>query len=68
MTRTNALESLVIASYVRGLSTRDVTGTLAGALGSDAALPKSAVPSICQSIRGEYDVWRGRDLSGVTLD
>ncbi|MFE6397404.1 transposase, partial [Streptomyces sp. NPDC057838] len=68
VTRTNALESLVIASYVRGLSTRDVTGTLAEALGSDAALSKSTVSSICQSIRGEYDAWRERDLSGVTLD
>ncbi|MET7458528.1 IS256 family transposase [Streptomyces sp. NPDC005574] len=68
VTRTNALESLVIASYVRGLSTRDVTNTLAEALGWDAALSKSTVSSICQSIRGEYDNWRERDLSGVTLD
>ncbi|MBF6046402.1 IS256 family transposase [Streptomyces sp. NRRL B-1677] len=68
VTRTNALESLVIASFVRGLSTRDVQNTLAEALGSDAALSKSTVSSICQSIRGEYDVWRERDLTGVTLD
>ncbi|MEV6576500.1 transposase [Streptomyces sp. NPDC051577] len=68
VTRTNALESLVIVSYVRGLSTRDVTSTLAEALGSDAALSKSTVSSICQSIRGEYYAWRERDLSGVTLD
>ncbi|MGW5119317.1 IS256 family transposase [Streptomyces noursei] len=68
VTRTNALESLVIASFVRGLSTRDVTNTLAEALGSDAALSKSTVSSICQSIRGEYDAWRERDLSTITLD
>ncbi|MEU5431553.1 transposase [Streptomyces olivoreticuli] len=68
VTRTNALESLVIASYVRGLSTRDVTSTLAEALGSDAALSKSTVSSICQSIRGEYGAWRERDLSTITLD
>ncbi|MFI0908672.1 IS256 family transposase [Streptomyces sioyaensis] len=68
VTRTNALESLVIASFVRGLSTRDVTNTLAEALGSDAALSKSTVSSICQNIRGEYDSWRQRDLSGITLD
>src|SRR6476620_11203387 len=35
--RTNALESLVIASFVRGLSVRDVEATLADALGDQAA-------------------------------
>lgn len=68
VTRTNALESLVIASFVRGLSTRDVENTLAEALGSDAALSKSTVSSICQNIRTDYDSWRCRDLSGITLD
>ena len=33
VTKTNALESLVIASFVRGLSVRDVEATLAEALG-----------------------------------
>jgi len=33
VTKTNALESLVIASFVRGLSVRDVEATLADALG-----------------------------------
>jgi transposase-like protein len=41
VTRTNALESLVIASFVRGLSVRDVEGALADALGPEAALSKS---------------------------
>ncbi|WP_327373087.1 IS256 family transposase [Streptomyces sp. NBC_01216] len=68
VTRTNALESLVIASFVRGLSTRDVENTLAEALGSDAALSKSTVSNICQNIRTDYDSWRQRDLSHVTLD
>ena len=40
VTRTNALESLVIAGYVRGLSDRDVEATLADALGAEAALSK----------------------------
>jgi transposase-like protein len=31
VTRSNALESLVIAGYVRGLSTRDVEASLADA-------------------------------------
>ena len=38
VTRTNALESLVIAGFVRGLSVRDVEATLADALGAEAAL------------------------------
>jgi Transposase, Mutator family len=35
VTRTNALEALVIAGYVRGLSTRDVEAALAEALGPE---------------------------------
>ncbi|WP_406410750.1 transposase [Streptomyces sp. NBC_01614] len=68
VTRTNALGSLVIASFVRGQSTRRVQNTLAEALGSDAALSKSAVSNICQSIRTDYDSWRHRNLSSVTPD
>ena len=66
--RTNALESLVIASFVRGLSVRDVEATLAEALGSEAALSKSTVSRICEAIKGEFDAWRTRDLSDVSLD
>ena len=43
MTKTNALESLVIAGFVRGLSTRDVEATLVEALGEQAAVSKSTV-------------------------
>ena len=66
--RTNALESLVIASFVRGLSVRDVEATLAEALGSEAALSKSTVSRICEAIKDEFESWRARDLSGVSLD
>src|SRR6266568_4737640 len=41
VTKSNALESLVIAGFVRGLSVRDVENTLADALGAEAALSKS---------------------------
>jgi putative transposase len=68
VSRTNALESLVIAGFVRGLSVRDVEATLADALGSEAALSKSTVSRVCQAIAGEFDAWRGRDLSGLELD
>src|SRR5690606_40888522 len=59
---------LVIASFVRGLSVRDVEGALADALGPEAALSKSTVSTICQAIVAEYDAWCRRDLSGVELD
>ena len=68
VTRTHALETLVIASFVRGLSVRDVEGALAGALGPEAALSKSTVSTICQAIVAEYDAWCRRDLTGVELD
>ncbi len=68
VTRTNALESLVIASFVRGLSVRDVEATLAEALGDQAAISKSTVSSVCQQITGEYDAWTRRRLDGVTVD
>src|SRR6478736_5321341 len=41
VTKTNALESLVIAGFVRGLSTRDVEGALTEALGDSATVSKS---------------------------
>lgn len=57
VTKTNALESLVIASFVRGLSVRDVEATLADALGDQAAISKSTVSQVCQAIKTEYDSW-----------
>ena len=54
VTKTNALESLVIASFVRGLSVRDVEATLADTLGDQAAVSNSTVSTICQQIKDEY--------------
>jgi putative transposase len=47
VTKTNALESLVIASFVRGLSVRDVEATLAEALGTR---PRSPSPPCRRSV------------------
>ena len=66
--RTNALESLVIAGFVRGLSVRDVEAALADALGPEATLSKSTVSRICEAIKVEFDAWSRRDLSEVALD
>jgi putative transposase len=68
VTKTNALESLVIASFVRGLSVRDVEATLAEALGDQAAISKSTVSAICQQIKDEYQAWGRRRLDAVTID
>jgi putative transposase len=68
VTKTNALESLVIASFVRGLSVRDVEATLADALGDQAAISKSTVSQVCQAIKTEYNAWARRPLGDVVLD
>jgi putative transposase len=68
VTKTNALETLVIASFVRGLSVRDVEAALAEALGDQAAISKSTVSSVCGQIKDEYEAWARRDLDGITLD
>ena len=68
VTKTNALESLVIASFVRGLSVRDVEATLADALGDQAAVSKSTVSAICQAIKEEYEAWARRRLDQIMLD
>jgi putative transposase len=68
VTRTNALEALVISGFVRGLSVRDVEAALDEALGPEAALSKSTVSRICQAIKDEFDAWKTRDLSGIELE
>jgi transposase-like protein len=68
VTKTNALESLVIASFVRGLPVRDVEAALAEAPGDQAAISKSTVSVICGQLKDEYQAWAGRRLDGITLD
>jgi putative transposase len=61
VTRTNALESLVIFGWVRGLLDRDIEAALAEVLGSAAALLKVTVLLSCQRIRAEFDARKRRD-------
>ena len=68
VTKSNALESLVIAGFVRGLSVRDVENTLADALGAEAALSKSTVSRVCQAIGDEFEAWSARRLDELELD
>ena len=71
VTKSNALESLVIAGFVRGLSVRDVENTLADALGAEAALSKSTVSRVCQAIgdgvRALVDPAPGRPRAGLPV-
>jgi putative transposase len=68
VTQTDALRSLVIGGFVRGLSVRDVEAFLAEALGQDATLSKSTVSRICQAIKTDFDAWCRRRLDDVVLD
>ncbi len=68
VTRTHALESLVIAGFVRGLSVRDVEAALAEALGPEATVSKSTVSTICHAIKEEFDAFKKSDLSGIELE
>lgn len=67
VTKTNALESLVIAGFVRGLSTRDVEATLTEALGEQASRSKSTVSRVCAAITTEFDCWCTRRLDEIEL-
>lgn len=58
----------MIASFVRGLSVRDVEATLAEALGDQAAISKSTVSEVCKAIRAEYQAWAHRRLDETTMD
>jgi transposase-like protein len=68
VTKSHALEALVIAGFVRGLSVRDVQNTLADALGAEAALSKSTVSRVCQAIAAEFAAWSKRRLDDLELD
>ena len=68
VTRTNALESLVIAGFVRGLSVRDVEAALGEALGPEAKISKSTVSRVCEAIKAEFDAFKARSLADVELE
>jgi transposase-like protein len=66
VTRTYALESLVISSFLRGLSTRDVEAVLEEAF-DDQLASRSTVSRICEDIRERYRRWCERRLDGHDL-
>jgi transposase-like protein len=68
VTRTSALEALVISAWMRGLSDRDVEAALAEVLGPEAALSRSTVSRICGQLKDEFARFVETDLSGLRLD
>ena len=60
--RTHALEALVIASFLRGLSVRDVEAALEEAFDGHV-VSKSTVARICASTRERYRAWCERSLA-----
>ena len=68
VTRTAALEALVISAWVRGLSDRDIEAALAEVLGAEAALSRSTVSRICSQLRDEFVRFSENDLSKLRLD
>jgi transposase-like protein len=68
VTRTHALEALVVSAWVRGLSDRDIEAALKEVLGEEAALSRSTVSRICQQVKDDFDEFSARDLSQLRLD
>ena len=68
VTRTNALEALVISAWVRGLSDRDIEAALREVLGDEAALSRSTVARICQQVKDEFAAFSVKDLSRLRID
>jgi putative transposase len=61
VTRTHALEALVICSFLRGLSVRDIEAALEETFEAPV-VSKSTVSRICKRSREHYLAWCGRRL------
>lgn len=59
--RTHALEALVLCSFLRGLSVRDVEAALEETF-DEPMVSKSTVSRICEQARERYRAWCGRRL------
>ena len=63
--RSKALDELIPALYLRGISTGDMQGALAALVGADAAnLSPGAVRGLLKDWQAETEAWKARDLTG----
>ena len=60
--RTHALEALVVCSFLRGLSVRDVEAAWEECFG-ERVIGKATVARVCQDVAARYGAWCERDLS-----
>ena len=64
--RSARLLELVPLMYVKGMSQRDIESALVEALGVEGT-GRSVVGEVCKSLRGDFERWQNRDLSGTGL-
>jgi len=64
--RSTRLLELIPMLYVKGMSQRDVEAALIEALGVEDT-GRSVIGQVCRSLRGEFERWQDRDLSGYPL-
>jgi len=64
--RSQTLEAMVPALFVKGLSVRDVSDTFQQVFEDGGISPATASP-VSQQIYEDFDAWRRRSLSGVDL-
>jgi putative transposase len=64
--RTEALEALMLATYVRGASTRDVEAALQETYGHRVA-GKSTVSKLTEGLKEEYQSWQRRRLDDMDV-
>jgi putative transposase len=64
--RSARLLELVPLLYVKGMSQRDIEAALIEALGVEGT-GRSVVGAVCKSLRGDFEGWQNRDLSGNGL-
>ena len=64
--RSENLEKLIPALYVKGLSQRDIERALRENLGIDN-VSRSVVSKLSKKIYSDFDKWRKRDLSGYKI-
>ncbi len=65
--RTREVGALLPELYLHGLSTGDFELALRGLLGDAAPLSASSIPRLKAEWQAEYQAWRQRDLSGLSL-
>lgn len=64
--RSARLLELVPLMYVKGMSQRDIESALVEALGVEGT-GRSVVGEVCKRLRGDFERWQNRDLSGYGL-